>query len=96
MDRRQLTFFREGVTAPLPQSTAAWYAPGGEYFLFAKDTGGGAETTQLFRYDSITRQTTQVTDGKSRNGSPVWAHRPGLIAYDSIDQLARAPCGTFT
>ena len=83
MDRRQLTFFREGVTAPLPQSTAAWYAPGGEYFLFAKDTGGGAETTQLFRYDPVTRQTTQVTDGKSRIGSPVWAHRPGLIAYDS-------------
>ena len=60
--RTQLTFFRDGVTAPLPQSTAAWYAPGGEYFLFAKDTGGGAETTQLFRYDSATRQSTLVTD----------------------------------
>ena len=36
--RRQLTFFREGVTAPLPQSTAAWYAPGGGSFIFAKDT----------------------------------------------------------
>jgi dipeptidyl aminopeptidase/acylaminoacyl peptidase len=90
MDRRQLTFFREGVSAPLPQSTAAWYAPGGEYFLFAKDTGGGAETTQLFRYDSATRQTTLVTDGKSRVGSPVWAHRAGLIAYDS------SPPGTGT
>ncbi len=83
MDRRQLTFFREGVTAPLPQSTAAWYAPGGGYFLFAKDTGGGAETTQLFRYDAATRQTTLVTDGKSRVGAPVWAHRANLIAYDS-------------
>src|SRR6476620_1664905 len=77
MDRRQLTFFRDGVSAPLPQSTAAWYAPGGEYFLFAKDTGGGAETTQLFRYDSATRQATMVTDGRSRIGAPVWAHRAG-------------------
>src|SRR4051794_1312847 len=83
MDRRQVTFFREGVSAPLPQSTGAWYAPGGEYFLFAKDTGGGAETTQLFRYDSATRQSTLVTDGRSRIGAPVWAHRAGLIAYDS-------------
>ncbi len=83
MDRRQLTFFREGVSAPLPQTTSAWYDPRGDYFLFARDTGGGAETMQLFRYDFTSRQTTLVTDGQSRAGSPVWAHRQPLIAFDS-------------
>jgi dipeptidyl aminopeptidase/acylaminoacyl peptidase len=83
MDRRQLTFFRDGVAAPAPQSTSAWYEPGGAYFIFAKDTGGGAETTQLFRYDAVTRQSTLLTDGRSRIGAPVWAHRSGLIAFDS-------------
>lgn len=83
MDRRQLTFFREGVSAPLPQGTSAWYEPGGTYFVFAKDSGGGAETMQLFRYDSATRHTTLLTDGKSRTGAPVWSHHAGLIAFDS-------------
>jgi dipeptidyl aminopeptidase/acylaminoacyl peptidase len=83
MDRRQLTFFREGVSAPLPQATSAWYEPGGAYFVFAKDSGGGAETTQLFRYDPATRHTTLLTDGKSRTGVPVWSHHAGLIAFDS-------------
>lgn len=83
MDRRQLTFAREGVSAPPPQGTSAWYGPRGTYFVFTKDTGGGAETMQLFRYDLDTRQTTLLTDGKSRNGSPAWAHRAGLMAFDS-------------
>ena len=77
MDRRQLTFFREGVAAPLPQSTAAWFEPGGAYFIFAKDSGGGAETMQLFRYDAATRRSTLLTDGASRTGEPVWSITPG-------------------
>ncbi len=83
MDRRQLTFFREGVPAPPALSTGAWYAPGGGSFLFLKDTGGGAETSQLFRYDHATRQTVMLTDGKGRTGAPVWSYRSGLVAYDS-------------
>jgi len=83
MDRRQLTFFREGVSAPLPQGRSAWYAPDGGSFIFARDSGGGAETMQLFRYDLTTRQTTLLTDGKSRTGTPVWSHDARLIAFDS-------------
>jgi dipeptidyl aminopeptidase/acylaminoacyl peptidase len=75
--RTQLTFFRDGVTG------GAWYEPGGRYFVFRKDTGGGAEAMQLFRLDPRTGATTLLTDGKSRYGEPVWSHRKGLIAYDS-------------
>jgi dipeptidyl aminopeptidase/acylaminoacyl peptidase len=80
MDRHQLTFYREGIN---PLTAGAWYAPDGSYFVFSKDSGGGAETLQLFRYDPLTRAATLLTDGKSRNGVPVWSNRSGLIAFDS-------------
>ena len=79
MDRRQLTFFRDG----LPATGGASYEPGGSYFVFGKDSGGGAETMQLYRFDPATLQSTLLTDGKSRNGSPAWSRKSGLIAYDS-------------
>jgi len=80
MDRQQLTFFREGIN---PQLAGAWFAPDGSYFVFSKDSGGGAETLQLLRYDPLNRTAVLLTDGKSRNGAPVWSHRSGLIAFDS-------------
>jgi len=83
MDRRQLTFFREGVTLPSSTGRSVSYAPDGSYFVYEKDTGGGAETSQLFRYDPATLQSTLLTDGKSRNGSPAWSRKSGLIAYES-------------
>jgi dipeptidyl aminopeptidase/acylaminoacyl peptidase len=75
--RAQLTFYRDGVTG------GASFEPGGRYFVFRKDTSGGGEAMQLFRYDLATGRVTQLTDGKSRNGVPAWANRRGLIAYDS-------------
>jgi len=80
MDRQQLTFFREGIN---PALAGAWYAPDGSYVVLSKDSGGGAETLQLLRYDPLNRTTVLLTDGKSRNGDPVWSHRSGLIAFDS-------------
>jgi dipeptidyl aminopeptidase/acylaminoacyl peptidase len=79
MDRRQVTFFREGLTG----SGGASYEPGGTYFVYGKDTGGGAETMQLFRFDPATLQSTLLTDGKSRNGNPAWSRHSGLIAFES-------------
>jgi dipeptidyl aminopeptidase/acylaminoacyl peptidase len=79
MDRRQITFFREGLSSQVIAS----YAPGGSYFVFGKDSGGGAETQQLHRFDTATLQHTLLTDGKSRNGFPVWSRRSGLIAFNS-------------
>jgi dipeptidyl aminopeptidase/acylaminoacyl peptidase len=80
MDRRQVTFFREGLPAV---GGFAAYEPGGAYFVFGRDSGGGAETQQLHRFDTATLQSTLLTDGKSRNGFPAWSHRAGLIAFDS-------------
>ena len=75
--RTQLTFFRDGVTG------GASYDPGGRYILFRKDTSGGGEAMQLFRYNFDTGRGVLLTDGKSRHGVPVWSHRRGLVAYSS-------------
>jgi dipeptidyl aminopeptidase/acylaminoacyl peptidase len=75
--RTQLTFFRDGVTG------GASYEPGGRYFVFRKDTSGGGEAMQLFRYDLDSGRITLLTDGRSRHGVPVWSNRRGLIAYSS-------------
>ncbi len=75
--RTQLTFFRDGVTG------GASYAPGGRYVVVRKDTSGGGEAMQLFRYDLDSGRITLLTDGKSRHGVPVWSHRRGLLAFSS-------------
>jgi dipeptidyl aminopeptidase/acylaminoacyl peptidase len=76
--RSQLTFFADGV-APRP---AAVVGPEGDFMMFQKDTTGGGEANQLFRYDFVTGALAMLTDGKSRNGAPVIS-RSGLVAYDS-------------
>jgi dipeptidyl aminopeptidase/acylaminoacyl peptidase len=80
MDRHQLTFLPGGVRQA---SVGAWYSPDGTYFVFNKDSTSGGETMQLYRFDVSTGRSTMLTDGKSRNGTPVWSHRSGLIAFDS-------------
>ena len=81
--RTQLTFFRDGV------SGGAWFAPSGKYFVFRKDTSGGGEAQQLFRFDPASGAATLLTDGKSRNGAPAFANRKGLIAYESTRRDGR-------
>jgi dipeptidyl aminopeptidase/acylaminoacyl peptidase len=76
--RTQLTFYSDGV-APRP---GAVFGAKGDFFVFQKDTARGAEANQLIRYDVATAASTTLTDGKSRNGTPV-ASRDGMIAYDS-------------
>jgi dipeptidyl aminopeptidase/acylaminoacyl peptidase len=75
--RTQLTFYRDGVTG------GASYDPSGRYIVFRKDTSGGGEAMQLFRYELDSGRITLLTDGKSRNGPPVWSHKRGSIAYVS-------------
>jgi dipeptidyl aminopeptidase/acylaminoacyl peptidase len=81
--RTQLTFYRDGVTG------GAWYAPSGRYFVFRKDTGGGRESLQLFRFDPSSGAATLLTDGTSRNGTPVFARRRDVMAYDSTRRDGR-------
>ena len=76
--RTQLTFFPDGVS----QRPGAAFVPRGDAIVFQKDTAGGGEANQLFRYDTASGALTLLTDGKSRNGMPVMS-RSGRVAYDS-------------
>ena len=76
--RTQLTFFRDGIPAG-----DARYAPDGRSFVIRKDGGGGSEFYQLFRYDTETGATTQLTHGNSTVYFPVWASSHPLVAYTS-------------
>jgi dipeptidyl aminopeptidase/acylaminoacyl peptidase len=75
-DRRQLTFFPDRVAGAGYQPTK------GDYFVFAKDTGGN-EFRQLYRYDLPAGTITLLTDGKSQNGDVVWSKAGDRIAYGS-------------
>jgi dipeptidyl aminopeptidase/acylaminoacyl peptidase len=81
--RTQLTFFRDGVRG------GASYDPTGRFIVLRKDTSGGGEAMQLFRYDLASGLNTLVTDGKSRHGVPAWARRGGLIAFSSTRRNGR-------
>src|SRR5829696_3384465 len=65
--RTQLTFYGD-VVATRP---GAVFLPKGDAIVFQKDTAGGGEANQLFRYDAATGAVTLLTDGTSRNGAPV-------------------------
>jgi len=79
--RTQLTFFPDRVAG-------VQYQPGnGDSFLFSKDVGGG-EFFQLYRYDLPTGNITLLTDGKSRNTSPLWSYQGDRIAYGSTKRTS--------
>jgi dipeptidyl aminopeptidase/acylaminoacyl peptidase len=71
--REQLTFY------PEPISVAAANSNG---FVFLKDKGGD-ENSQIYYYRNADRSTRLLTDGKSLNGSPVWAHDGKRLAFHS-------------
>jgi dipeptidyl aminopeptidase/acylaminoacyl peptidase len=87
MDRQQITFFPEGLSA----TTSATYAPDGSYLLITKDAPNtrAAEATQFYRYDVTTRQSTLLTDGKSKYLSYSWSNHEGLLAFDSTQRNGR-------
>ena len=71
----QLTAFPEGMPG------AASYSPlGDDWIVYRKDTGA-AETHQLWRFRPDS-EPVLLTDGKSRNGIPVWS-KSGRIAFES-------------
>jgi dipeptidyl aminopeptidase/acylaminoacyl peptidase len=81
-DRTQLTFYPDAVTSAQYEPTE------GKYFVFSKDVGGG-EFYQLYRYDLDTGDVTLLTDGKSRNTSPVWWDQGRKLVYGSTRRTAK-------
>lgn len=75
--RAQVTYFAEPVRG-------ASYRPGDHApgFVFGRDVGG-SEDFQLFYYDEGSGEYTLLSDGNSRNGSPVWANSGDRLAFYS-------------
>jgi len=73
--REQLTFHDEPIATIAPN-------PKRDGFVFGKDTGG-SEFWQLYWFDGASRETRLLTDGKSRNESPLWSHDGRRLAYTS-------------
>ncbi len=77
--REQLTFYPEPVGGVTPAPAKGWR----DGFVFAKDKGGD-EFAQLYWFDTATRSTTLLTDGKrTQNGGTVLSRDGGLMAYGS-------------
>jgi dipeptidyl aminopeptidase/acylaminoacyl peptidase len=74
--REQLTFF------PDPVREAIFDPTRDDSFIFVKDIGGG-EWYQFYRFDMATGDITLLTDGKSRNTSPLFEHHGSRLAYTS-------------
>jgi dipeptidyl aminopeptidase/acylaminoacyl peptidase len=87
MDRQQITFFPEGLSA----TTTASFAPDGSYLLISKDAPNtaAAEATQFYRYDVTTRQSALLTDGKSKYLSFAWSNHGAQLAFDSTQRNGR-------
>jgi dipeptidyl aminopeptidase/acylaminoacyl peptidase len=81
-DRKQLTFFTE------PPSGASFQPGKGDYFVFARDSGGN-EFSQNYRYDMATGDITLLTDGKSKNSRGVWSSQGDRMAYTSTRRTGK-------
>jgi len=73
--RHQLTFFAEPVGDVLRR-------PETGILTFTRDAGG-SEFSQIFALDPLTGATRMLTDGESRNGTPVWSRDGSRLAYQS-------------
>jgi dipeptidyl aminopeptidase/acylaminoacyl peptidase len=81
--RTQLTFTGGGIATTSPSDAQAVSRPDGGAFVYVRDVANGKELNQLFLFDMETGRTTMLTDGESRNDSPVWAPDGKLLAYAS-------------
>lgn len=59
-----------------------YFQPKGKYLVYNKDVGGN-ETFQIFLYDIASRESTPITDAKSRSTEPVWSNAGARIIYSS-------------
>jgi dipeptidyl aminopeptidase/acylaminoacyl peptidase len=77
-----------GTWTPGPGAAAAWFAEGGRSVLFRQDENGN-QLFQLFLLRDGDRSPNLLTDGKSRNGAPVWSSKGDRIAYHSTRRDVR-------
>lgn len=80
--RKQLTFSSEHVLYKDNMSSSATYSPNGKSFLYNMSEGGN-EQNQIYLYDFESGKNWLVTDGKSKNSSPVWSSDKKQITYAS-------------
>jgi prolyl oligopeptidase PreP (S9A serine peptidase family) len=74
---QQLTRYAEPVTGASYQPTQ------GNYFVFAKDTGGN-EVHQFYRSD-FAGKTALLTDERLRNGNAVWSHKGDRFVHSAVE-----------
>jgi dipeptidyl aminopeptidase/acylaminoacyl peptidase len=74
--RRQLTFQREPIT-----EAAFSPDPGRSAYVYLKDAGGN-ENAQLY-YQRVGESAKLLSDGKSKNGAPVWSNSGHEVAFFS-------------
>jgi dipeptidyl aminopeptidase/acylaminoacyl peptidase len=80
--RTQLTFSRE------PSSSARLVPGKSRAVVFQRDVGGN-EQFQLYRLDLASQKTIRLTDGKSRNLSPLWSDDGKKLAWSSTARNGR-------
>ncbi|MEC9063770.1 MAG: alpha/beta fold hydrolase, partial [Pseudomonadota bacterium] len=73
--REQITFFDEPIGSISRK-------PGGKSIAFTMDAGG-TENNQIFLLDTNDGSSVMLTDGKSRNGGPLWEKNGSRIAFQS-------------
>ena len=59
-----------------------YYSPNGKSAVYVKDADGN-EVFQVYAYDSATRKSSLLSDGKSRNTEPVWSNKSDWLIYSS-------------
>ena len=77
----QMTFQPRAVGSWTPGLGGAWFAEGGRSVVFRQDDNGN----QQYQFYKVTGRAAAVllTDGKSRNGAPVWSSKGDRFAYYS-------------
>lgn len=71
------------VDAVFPANTYdVYYAPNGKSAVYVKDTDGN-EVFQVYAYDPLSRKSSLLSDGKSRNTEPVWSNNSEWVIYSS-------------
>jgi dipeptidyl aminopeptidase/acylaminoacyl peptidase len=59
-----------------------YFQPQGKYLAYTRDANGN-ESFQLYLYEISVRNSTLLSDGKSRNTEPVWSNAGDKIVYSS-------------